>query len=154
MITISRQNFLAELRNLLGSMDSQTRAYVIAEYTAMFDNTDDEEALIAKLGSPLKVAVGVSRKYAALHKERAETGRKPEDSASPGGSVPEAPAPADDGGAGDSEPAGGSAAEAPAPADDGDTAEPEPAGGPPSSRPSLSTTVRSKYRRISRLPRS
>lgn len=62
---MNKQRFLAELRRLLVFMTESDRNVAIEKYTARFDAVGEagEAALLEKLGSPTKVAIGLSRGY-------------------------------------------------------------------------------------------
>lgn len=58
-----RQKYMAELSKLLTFMFKEDRAEILAHYNEMFDNAEDEEALMREFGSPTKLAVSISRSY-------------------------------------------------------------------------------------------
>ncbi len=65
---INRQKFLAELAKLLTFMYEEDRQEALAMYAAMFDEAEDEQALLQALVSPTRQAVVIARAYNA--KER------------------------------------------------------------------------------------
>lgn len=58
-----RQKYMAELGKLLTFMFKEDRAEILAHYNELFDNAEDEEALMREFGSPTKLAVSISRSY-------------------------------------------------------------------------------------------
>ncbi|MGN1002118.1 MAG: hypothetical protein ACI4PC_05055 [Oscillospiraceae bacterium] len=60
---MNKYKFVAELERLLSFMSSWDRQAVIDKYTAMFDEAEDVDILIAKLGSPTKLAISLAREY-------------------------------------------------------------------------------------------
>lgn len=68
MKRINRQKFLAELGRLLTFMYEEDRQTALAMYNRMFDEAEDEQALIQYLASPTRQAVVLARAYNA--KER------------------------------------------------------------------------------------
>ena len=68
MKRINRQKFLAELGRLLTFMYEEDRQTALAMYNRMFDESEDEQALIQYLVSPTRQAVVLARAYNA--KER------------------------------------------------------------------------------------
>ena len=54
---------MAELEKLLGFMSSWDRQDALKQYAALFDEAEDEEALIEKLGTPTKQAIELARSY-------------------------------------------------------------------------------------------
>jgi len=60
---INRQRFLSELAKLLSFMHEEDRQRAIAAYTALFDQADDEQAMLQTLNTPLVQAVQVARAY-------------------------------------------------------------------------------------------
>ena len=59
---INRQNYMAEVENLLGLItDEETRTKLLAQMEQMFDAAEDEGKLIEQIGSPTKVAVALIR---------------------------------------------------------------------------------------------
>ena len=68
MKRINRQKFLAELGRLLTFMYEEDRQTALAMYNRMFDEAEDEQALIQYLVSPTRQAVVLARAYNA--KER------------------------------------------------------------------------------------
>lgn len=65
---INKQKFLAELGKLLTFMYEEDRQSALAMYTRMFEDAEDEHALIQALISPTRQAVVIARAYNA--KER------------------------------------------------------------------------------------
>lgn len=68
MNAINKQKFLAELGKLLTFMYEEDRQTALAMYVKMFEDAEDEQALIQALISPTRQAVIVARAYNA--KER------------------------------------------------------------------------------------
>ncbi|MBO5556200.1 MAG: hypothetical protein J5927_03360, partial [Oscillospiraceae bacterium] len=68
MNTINKQKFLAELSKLLTFMYEEDRQTALAMYSKMFEDAEDEQALLQALVSPTRQAVVVARAYNA--KER------------------------------------------------------------------------------------
>ena len=62
---INKQKFLAELGKLLTFMYEEDRQTALAMYVKMFEDTEDEQALIQALVSPTRQAVIVARAYNA-----------------------------------------------------------------------------------------
>ena len=60
---INKQKFLAELSKLLTFMYEEDRQTALAMYGRMFDEADDEQALLLELVSPTRQAVIVARAY-------------------------------------------------------------------------------------------
>lgn len=62
---MNKQRYLAELRRLLVFMTEEDREEAIRRYGAMFDDAGPggEAALVERLGSPTKAAIGLSRGY-------------------------------------------------------------------------------------------
>ena len=60
---INRQRFLSELAKLLTFMHEEDRQRAMAAYTALFDQADDEQAMLQTLRTPLDQAVQVARAY-------------------------------------------------------------------------------------------
>lgn len=54
---------MAELSKLLGFMSDWDRREVLAKYERLFDEAGDEAELIASLGSPTKLAIGLALNY-------------------------------------------------------------------------------------------
>ena len=54
---------MAELSKLLGFMSAWDRREALMKYEAMFDEASDEAELIASLGSPTKLAIGLALNY-------------------------------------------------------------------------------------------
>ena len=71
---INKQKFLAELSQLLTFMYEEDRQDALALYADMFDEAEDEQALIQALVSPIRQAVLVARAYNAKeHKLQAHS---------------------------------------------------------------------------------
>lgn len=90
MDTINKQKFLAELGKLLTFMYEEDRQTALAMYVKMFEDTEDEQALLQALVSPTRQAVIVARAYNAKMRKlqveaqsREETGERVEDEATP-----------------------------------------------------------------------
>lgn len=66
---INKQKFLAELARLLTFMYEEDRQQALAAYTEMFDEAEDEQALIQALISPIRQAVVVARAYNAAERK-------------------------------------------------------------------------------------
>lgn len=79
---MNKQRYLAELQRLLVFMTEEDRSAAVQRYAAMFDaaGEDGADALIAKIGSPTKVAIALSRGYepGAFAAEPAAEPEKPE----------------------------------------------------------------------------
>ena len=60
---INRQKFLAELAKLLTFMYEEDRQEALAMYAGMFEDAEDEQALIQALVSPTRQAVVIARAY-------------------------------------------------------------------------------------------
>lgn len=60
---INKQKFLAELAKLLTFMYEEDRQRALAAYSDMFEEAEDEQALLQALVSPLRQAVEVARAY-------------------------------------------------------------------------------------------
>ena len=60
---INKQKFLAELAKLLTFMYEEDRQRALAAYSDMFEDAEDEQALLQALVSPLRQAVEVARAY-------------------------------------------------------------------------------------------
>lgn len=74
MNEINKQKFLAELSQLLTFMYEEDRQDALALYADMFDEAEDEQALIQALVSPIRQAVLVARAYNAKeHKLQAHS---------------------------------------------------------------------------------
>ncbi len=60
---MNRQNYLAELGGLLSFLSSEERSLVISRFERRFDDAgaEGEAALIAELGSPMKLAIKLNR---------------------------------------------------------------------------------------------
>lgn len=69
---MNKYKFVAELERLLSFMSSWDRQAAIEKYTAMFDEAEDVDVLIAKLGSPTKLAISLAREYVPTEPPRAE----------------------------------------------------------------------------------
>ena len=54
---------MAELANLLGFMSAWDRREALMKYEALFDEAADEAELIASLGNPTRLAIGLARDY-------------------------------------------------------------------------------------------
>lgn len=65
MTSINKQKFLAELGKLLTFMYEEDRQRALELYSRMFDETEDERALLQFFVSPTKQAVVVARAYNA-----------------------------------------------------------------------------------------
>ncbi len=63
MTSINKQKFLAELGKLLTFMYEEDRLKAIEIYSRMFEEADDERALLQSLVSPTRQAVVVARAY-------------------------------------------------------------------------------------------
>ncbi|MBQ9250069.1 MAG: hypothetical protein IJ179_06850 [Oscillospiraceae bacterium] len=90
MNTINKQKFLAELGKLLTFMYEEDRQTALAMYVKMFEDTEDEQALLQALVSPTRQAVIVARAYNAKMRKlqveaqsREETGERVEDETTP-----------------------------------------------------------------------
>ena len=66
---MNKQKFLAELGRLLTFMYEEDRVQALAMYTAMFDETADEPALLRLLVSPTRQAVNLARTYDARERK-------------------------------------------------------------------------------------
>lgn len=66
---INKQRFLAELGKLLTFMYEEDRDNVLAVYAKMFDEANDEKALLQHLVSPTRQAVLVARSYNSREKK-------------------------------------------------------------------------------------
>ena len=73
MITINKRKFLTELGKLLTFMFEEDRQRALAVYESMFDEAEDDTALMQFLGSPTKQAVTVARAYNAKERRLAVT---------------------------------------------------------------------------------
>ena len=81
---INKQNFLNELGGLLTFMSEEDRLEALTLYEKMFDDTDDEQALIQALRSPTRQAVVIARAYDAnARKKRAGASGQDEEEATP-----------------------------------------------------------------------
>ena len=65
MTVINKQKFLTELGRLLTFMSEEDRQEALTLYEKMFDDADDEQALIQALLSPTRQAVIIARAYDA-----------------------------------------------------------------------------------------
>lgn len=74
---MNRQAYLAELAQLLYYMTAWDRDAALAKYTKLFEERDNDFAVIQELGSPMKLAVTLSRSYEASP-EPAEDAAEPE----------------------------------------------------------------------------
>lgn len=75
---INKQNFLNELGGLLTFMSEEDRLEALTLYEKMFDDTDDEQALIQALRSPTRQAVVIARAYDANARKK-RTGASTQD---------------------------------------------------------------------------
>lgn len=75
---INKQKFLAELAKLLTFMYDEDRQRALGVYNDMFDEAEDEQALLQVLVSPLRQAVEVARAYNA-GKPAMSAGAKPDE---------------------------------------------------------------------------
>lgn len=87
---INKQRFLAELAQLLTFMYEEDRQDALMIYSGMFDEAEDEQALIQALVSPIRQAVLVARAYNATERKlqthsqsRSEAGAPRDDSVAP-----------------------------------------------------------------------
>ena len=87
---INKQRFLAELAQLLTFMYEEDRQDALLVYSGMFDEAEDEQALIQSLVSPIRQAVLVARAYNATERKlqthsqsRSEAGAPRDDSVAP-----------------------------------------------------------------------
>ena len=62
---INKQKFLAELGKLLTFMYEEDRQTALNMYSRMFDDAEDEQAVIQVLGTPTRQAVTIARSYDA-----------------------------------------------------------------------------------------
>lgn len=60
---INKQKFLVELSRLLGFMSAWDRETELDKYKAMFDESENEDEVIASLGSPTQLAISIAREY-------------------------------------------------------------------------------------------
>ena len=60
---MTRQQYIAELTQLLFYMTPWDRAKAIKKYSKLFETSDNEAALFNELGSPMKLAVTLHRSY-------------------------------------------------------------------------------------------
>lgn len=63
VIIINKQSYMAELAKLLGFMSAWDRRDTLQKYDALFDEAADIEELVATLGSPTKLAIGLASDY-------------------------------------------------------------------------------------------
>ena len=90
MKTINKQKFLAELGRLLTFMYEDDRQTAIAMYNRMFDEADDEQALLQFLVSPTRQAVILARKYDARERKlQVHTQTRDESHMQPADEIPE-----------------------------------------------------------------
>lgn len=75
MIDIEKRKFLAELSRLLTFMFDEDRRTALSMYDAMFDGTDDTDALMKLLVSPTRQAVIIARAYNAKERDLAVRSR-------------------------------------------------------------------------------
>ena len=87
---INKQRFLAELAQLLTFMYEEDRQDALLAYSGMFDEAEDEQALLQALVSPIRQAVLVARAYNATERKlqthtqsRSEAGAPRDDSVAP-----------------------------------------------------------------------
>ncbi len=81
---INKQTFLNELSGLLTFMTEEDRLEALTLYEKMFDDTDDEQALIQALLSPTRQAVVIARAYdASARKQRRADRNREEEEATP-----------------------------------------------------------------------
>ncbi|MBO7728341.1 MAG: hypothetical protein J6S50_07515, partial [Oscillospiraceae bacterium] len=73
MITINKRKFLTELGKLLTFMFEEDRQRALSVYESMFEEAEDDTALMQFLGSPTKQAVTVARAYNAKERRLAVT---------------------------------------------------------------------------------
>ncbi len=66
---INKQKFLAELARLLTFMYEEDRQEALAMYEGMFDEAEDEQALLQALVSPTRQAVVIARAYNARERK-------------------------------------------------------------------------------------
>lgn len=111
---------MKELEKLLEGMTEADRRAVLAKYAAVFDESEDEQLTVSRLGSPTKAAVQELRGYTPSPEPEAaaESAEEPQ----PCDSVPEADSAAEEPAA--EEPAAEDTG--PAPAEDGQAEETEP----------------------------
>ncbi len=69
MTDINKQKFLAELAQLLTFMYEEDRQDALLVYSGMFDEAEDEQALLQALVSPIRQAVLVARAYNATERK-------------------------------------------------------------------------------------
>lgn len=73
VITINKRKFLTELGKLLTFMFEEDRQRALSVYESMFEEAEDDTALMQFLGSPTKQAVTVARAYNAKERRLAVT---------------------------------------------------------------------------------
>lgn len=78
MIQINKRKFLTELGKLLTFMFEEDRQRALTIYENMFDEAEDDTALMQILGSPTKQAVVVARAYNAKERRLAVTSQSGE----------------------------------------------------------------------------
>ena len=76
---INKQRFLAELAKLLTFMYEEDRQQALNAYSEMFEEAEDEQALLQALASPLRQAVEVARAYNAGKPALNDTTKKKDD---------------------------------------------------------------------------
>ena len=66
---INKKSFMAELRSLLSFLDPEDKARALRRYELMFEQVgeDGEEALLRKLGSPIRQVLEVEQEYRKAH---------------------------------------------------------------------------------------
>lgn len=79
MNDINKQTFLNELSGLLTFMTEEDRLEALTLYEKMFDDTDDEQALIQALLSPTRQAVVIARAYDANARRQRRADRSQEE---------------------------------------------------------------------------
>lgn len=87
---MNKQKFVAELSKLLGFMSTRDRQAAIEQYSRMFDEAEDVNALLAQLGSPTRLAISLARDYVPSSPEGPAQEEPPAQEDEPGdGEVPE-----------------------------------------------------------------
>lgn len=86
---MNRHAYIAELTQLLYYMAPWDRDAAVKKYDTMLENSSDPEALMAELGSPMKLAVTLSRGYEPSDPNAPKPEPEPEPVPEP--PVPEAP---------------------------------------------------------------
>ena len=76
VIDINKRKYLAELGKLLTFMYEEDRLEALALYEQLFDDAEDETALIEFLGSPTRQAVVVAHAYNAKERKLAVTSQE------------------------------------------------------------------------------